>query len=305
MSSHDVRCVALMSDCWLAAAAWHGLWMNKKLGWALLQKLSSAASTGPWGGSDWKWIGSAVFSIDLLQTQPSLLSTAVISDLKKIPGLCRLLDGGALWLQGAVSLRRHKLMGRFSTIKPAVLIKAQHGPVFLGAKQQQSNLATVPDNPPAVFFSSQVSNTTTEVPQPLHPHWVTNTKYHLLWYRSLSQTAFRIAEKLIILLAVFLYKQERAHAKMFWGVISMLLWSGVALPFGVLFIKKHTHTHTLWHPNTRAHASPAVVGNWWWLQIYGWQSGSLPVLLLETCHGFLICSHDLLHQGVPAPRSSQ
>lgn len=215
------------------------------------------------GGSDWKWIGSAVFSMDLVQTQPSLLSPAVISDLKKIPGLCGLLDGGTLWLQGAVSLRRHKLMGRFSTIKPAVLIKGQHGPIFLGLKQQQSNLATVPDNPPAVFFSSQVSNTTTEVPQSLHPHWVTNTKYHLLWYRSLSQTAFRIAEKLIILLAVFLYKQERAHAKMFWGVISMLLWSGVALPFGVLFIK-NTRTHT--HSDTQTHAHTPHLQ---WLEIGG------------------------------------
>lgn len=165
---------------------------------------------------------------------------------------------------------------------------------------KQHSSATVPDNPPAVF-SSQVLNTTTEVPQSLHPHWVTNTKYHLLWYLSLSQTACRIAEMLIILLAVFLYKQDQAHAKMFWGVISMLLWSGVALPFGVLFIKTHTH----WHTNTRTHASPAVVGNWWWLQIYGWQSGSLPVLLLETCHSFLICSHDLLHQGGPAVCSSR
>lgn len=40
---------------------------------------------------------------------------------------------------------------------------------------------------------------------------------------ALSQTAFMIAEKLIIILAVFLYKQARGHAKMFWGVISMLL----------------------------------------------------------------------------------
>lgn len=40
---------------------------------------------------------------------------------------------------------------------------------------------------------------------------------------ALSQTAFMIAEKLIILLAVFAYKQAQGRAKMFWGVISMLL----------------------------------------------------------------------------------
>ena len=119
--------------------------------------------------------------------------------------------------------------------------KLQREVAFNANKHHSS--ATVPANPPAVF-SSQVLNTTTERPQSLHPYWVTNTKYHLLWYRSLSQTACRITEVLIILLAVFLHKHERAHAKMFWGVVSMSLWSGVALPFGVLFIKPHTHTHT-------------------------------------------------------------
>lgn len=137
---------------------------------------------------------------------------------------------------------------------------------------KQRSLVAVPANPPAVI-SSQVLNTTTERPQSLHPHWVTNTKYHLLWYHSLSQTACRITEMLIILLVVFLHKQDRARAKMFWGVISMLLWSGVMLPFGVLFMKTHVHT------NTHTHASPAVVGNWWWPQIYGWQSGSRPAVI--------------------------
>lgn len=120
------------------------------------------------------------------------------------------------------------------------------------------------------MFSSQVLNTTTEVPQSLHPHWVTNTKYHLLWYHSLSQTACRIAEMLIILLAVFLYKQDQAPAKMFWGVISMLLWSGVALPFGVLFIKTHTHTLTHKHTHTRLTCSgwKLVVAADLWLAVW-------------------------------------
>lgn len=40
---------------------------------------------------------------------------------------------------------------------------------------------------------------------------------------ALSQTPCRITAMLIILLAVFLHKQDQDHAKMFWGVISMLL----------------------------------------------------------------------------------
>lgn len=121
--------------------------------------------------------------------------------------------------------------------------------------------ATVSDNPPAVF-SSQVLNTTTERPQSLHPYWVTNTKYHLLWYHSLSQTACRITEMLIILLAVFLHKHDRAHAKMFWGVISVLLWSGVAFPFGVLCIKTRTHAHI----DTQTHT---LTRHLQWLEIGG------------------------------------
>lgn len=133
-----------------------------------------------------------------------------------------------------------------------------------------------PGNPPALF-SSQVLNTTTERPQSLHPYWVTNTKYHLLWYRSLSQTGCRITEMLIILLAMFLHKHVRAYAKMFWGVISMSLWSGVAIPFGVLFSKTHTHMQV--DTQTRALTRHLQwFGNWWWLQIYGWQSGPLPAV---------------------------
>lgn len=135
--------------------------------------------------------------------------------------------------------------------------KLQHEvPLNMHANKLHSS-ATVPANPPAVF-SSQVLNTTTERPQSLHPYWVTNTKYHLLWYRSLSQTACRITEMLIILLAVFLHKHKRAHAKMFWGLISMSLWSGVAYPLEFCLLN-HTHTHAGWHTNARTHASPAVV----------------------------------------------
>jgi len=116
---------------------------------------------------------------------------------------------------------------------------------------KQWSLATVSGNPPAVFLS-QVQSTTTQSPQSLHPSWVTTTKCHLLWYFSLCQTAWRITEILIILLGVFLHKQDQAHAKMFRGVISMLLWSGVELPFGVLLMKAHTHR--------RAH--PITCGSW-------------------------------------------
>lgn len=158
-------------------------------------------------------------------------------------------------------------------------------PLNMHANKLHSS-ATVPANPPAVF-SSQVLNTTTERPQSLHPYWVTNTKYHLLWYRSLSQTACRITEMLIILLAVFLHKHKRAHAKMFWGLISMSLWSGVAYPLEFCLLN-HTHTCRLTHKRT--HSRVTCSG----LEIGGgcrFMVGSLAhslLLLLETCHGFLI-----------------
>lgn len=182
--------------------------------------------------------------------------------------------------------------------------KLQHEvPLKMHANEHRS-LATVRTNPPAVF-SSQVLNTTTERPQSLHPYWVTNTKYHLLWYHGLSQTASRITEVLIILLAVFLHKHEWADAKMFWGVISMSLWSGVALPFGVLFIKPHTHTCRLTHKRThsRVTCSGLEIGGGCRFMVDSLAHSLL--LLLETCHGFLICPPDLLHQGGPAVRCSQ
>lgn len=184
--------------------------------------------------------------------------------------------------------------------------KLQHEvPLNMHANKLHSS-ATVPANPPAVF-SSQVLNTTTERPQSLHPYWVTNTKYHLLWYRSLSQTACRITEMLIILLAVFLHKHKRAHAKMFWGLISMSLWSGVAYPLEFCLLN-HTHTHTHMQVDTQTHALTRHLqwfGNWWWLQIYGWQSGSFPAVTAGDLPRLPYLARDLLHQGGPAVRCSQ
>lgn len=84
--------------------------------------------------------------------------------------------------------------------------------------RRELNVASVPCNAPALFFSSQVSSS--RALSHKRTQKIDTSSFDMA---ALSQTAFKIAEKLIILLAVFLYKQARGLAKMFWGVISMLL----------------------------------------------------------------------------------
>lgn len=145
-------------------------------------------------------------------------------------------------------------------------------------------------------FPVRCKNTITQRPKPLHLHWVTSTKYHLLWYRSLSQTPCRITEMLIILLAVFLHKQEQAHAKMFRGVISMLLWSGVCFTLWS-FVYKHIHregerekreTHTLaLHHLWRLEIGGScrfIVGSLARSLCYCWRPATASLSALMTCY---------------------
>lgn len=104
---------------------------------------------------------------------------------------------------------------------------------------------------------------------------------------------------LIILLALFLYKQAQAHAKMFQGcnIHVSLKWGYVTL--WCFVYKKHTHIFK----DTQTHGLSPVV----WLEI-----GRFVVVWLAPCviagelpqlPKLYLC--DLLHQGSTAPRSSQ